>query len=188
VSRPSILLAVLAGAAGLLLGRALPGRSGQTVAVAAPPPLAVATRSCPPSGAQLASLRAQLALCLAYAPAAAPTAPAKGLVAFAEAHAADLAAWQEAVDRLPEAVFVRRKDGTSAVYAPDEVSPEREDVYARKLPDGHIVYYAGPEAGPRSDLGAWVRLRDLAGADGTIPLAPGPTTLRFLPREEAQDQ
>jgi hypothetical protein len=151
-------------------------------------PLAVAAPACKTARTELASLRAQLSICLAYAPVARPAAPAKGLIAFAEEHAGDLAAWQEELDRRPEAVLVRRADGTSAVYSPDEVSPEREDVYARKLPDGYIVYYAGPEAGPRSDPDAWVRLRDLAGSDGTVPTVPGRTTLRFLSSEEAGER
>ncbi len=85
--------------------------------------------------------------------------------------------WQDKVDSYPEAVFVRGPDGKSAVYRPEEVSPERDDVYARKLADGYIVYYAGPDAGPRSDPAAWVPLRDLAGPDGTVPTLPGPNKL-----------
>jgi hypothetical protein len=91
--------------------------------------------------------------------------------------AAEARKFHESYEDMPEAVFVRRGDGTTAVYQPDEWPPDGADVYARKLPNGYIVWYAGPDAGPRSDPSAWVELSELAGPDGMLP-ATGRTRLR----------
>jgi hypothetical protein len=55
-------------------------------------------------------------------------------------------------DALPDAVLVRHSDGTMGIYAPDEWPPDGDgQIVARKLPDGEVGWYAGPDAGPRTD-------------------------------------
>jgi hypothetical protein len=56
------------------------------------------------------------------------------------------------LDSLPEAVIVRHSDGTLGVYAPDEWPSDGDgEIVARKLPDGEVGWYAGSDAGPRTD-------------------------------------
>jgi hypothetical protein len=76
----------------------------------------------------------------------------------------------------PNAVYSRDADGRTHVYSPDEMSYEDPSVFARKLPDGHTVYYAS-RIGPRSDPKAWVDAWRLADRDGLLPAArPGQKT------------
>ena len=79
---------------------------------------------------------------------------------------------REMLDSLPEAVIVEHTDGTWGVYAPEdwpEDGPGR--IIGRKLPDGEIGWYAGPDAGPRSDPNAF------------FPTEPEPGPLPELRRE-----
>jgi hypothetical protein len=68
---------------------------------------------------------------------------------------------------------VRRADGTTRIYRPEDWAPESEQIIARRFPDGSTRWYAGPDAGPRSDPAAFVPLRDLAGPDGVVTLSNG---------------
>ncbi len=89
----------------------------------------------------------------------------------------DFATWvaneREQYEKYPEAVIVRRPDGSTAYYRPEDYAADSEDIIARKYIDGDVRYYAGPDAGPRSDPRAWVHLRDLAGPDGIVTLPNG---------------
>jgi len=170
VSRSHVVLALAAGLVGFVAGRGLP-RGAAPVASAAPVTMPT---DCKADHAQLVSTKAQLALCLGYrAPSEAETAPrsmaepastagppngfAEGFLAWRQARKAN-----ERLEDYPEAVIVRRGDGTQAIYRPDEHSVEADDVYARKALDGNVTYYLGADAGPRSDPDAWGSLRDLA--------------------------
>jgi len=75
----------------------------------------------------------------------------------------------EQLDRYPEAVLVREK-GTIGIYRPDEWPPDSAQIVGRKFLDGRIGWYAGPDAGARSDPAAFARMRDLAGPDGTVTM------------------
>jgi hypothetical protein len=192
----SVLLAVVAGAVGLVVGRVLPQGTPGYGTVASAAPAASAPNQCNAMRADLASARSQLVICLALGtpsaeppPASpAPTAPASAPPSEGTARLLALLAEArkdgERLDRLPEAVIVRHADGTETIYRPDEHPPDGEDAYARKFPDGRIRYYAGPDAGPRSDPDAWVLLKDLADADGSLPTPPnwrpGLTRLQFM--------
>ena len=132
MNRSHLVLAPAAALAGLLLGRALPRAAPTSAPVpsALSVPLAVAPAECKEERAQLASTKAQLAICMAYRqpePAApepsAPTdRPSQGFAGFA--------AWAQArkpserLENYPEAVFVRKPDGTQVIYRPDEHSAE----------------------------------------------------------------
>ncbi|WP_437986940.1 hypothetical protein [Sorangium sp. So ce117] len=60
------------------------------------------------------------------------------------------------LDSYSEAVIVQHYDGRTGVYKPDEW-PDDGDGYivARKLPSGRLGWYAGPDAGPRTDPDAF---------------------------------
>jgi hypothetical protein len=61
------------------------------------------------------------------------------------------------LDSLDEAVIVKHTDGTRGVYAPEDWPDDGPgQIIGRKLPDGTIGWYAGPDAGPRSDPNAFI--------------------------------
>jgi hypothetical protein len=60
------------------------------------------------------------------------------------------------LDSYSEAVIVQHFDGRTGVYKPDEWPIDGDGIIiARKLPSGDIAWYAGPDAGPRSDPAAF---------------------------------
>ncbi|WP_441286625.1 hypothetical protein ACSRUE_30380 [Sorangium sp. KYC3313] len=60
------------------------------------------------------------------------------------------------LDSYSEAVIVQHYDGRTGVYKPDEWLDHGDGyIVARKLPSGRIGYYAGPDAGPRTDPDAF---------------------------------
>lgn len=183
----SILPALAAGVAGLLLGHALPraapvpGAVGR-VTSASPAP---APAGCRAERAELSSTRAQLAICLAYRaspepepepePEATPPAGARtsGAAATPAAppspehpdHARVRALLAAEPSRHVEHVIVRHRDGTVRGYRPEDWPADRDDgqIIARESP-GRVGYYAldaGLDAGP-------VALHDLAGPDGVV--------------------
>ncbi|WP_438018108.1 hypothetical protein WMF18_03065 [Sorangium sp. So ce315] len=63
---------------------------------------------------------------------------------------------RQLLDSYPEAVIVRHHDGSTGIYKPDEWPSDGDgEIVARKLPSGEIGWYAGPDAGPRSDPAAF---------------------------------
>jgi hypothetical protein len=71
-------------------------------------------------------------------------------------NAAEIRRNRELLDSYSEAVIVQHPDGTTGVYKPDEWPIDGDGVIvARKLPGGEIGWYAGPDAGPRSDPAAF---------------------------------
>jgi hypothetical protein len=201
VTRSHVVLALVAGVAGLLAGRAMPHAPAPTANTTptAPP---TAPAQCRPERAQLASTRAQLAICMAYrAPStdaepvssASPEPPAHPIPAHESlaqgmarlASDPDARKFGDRLVSYPEAVLVRKADGTQGIYRPDEHSADSDDVYARKLPDGHIIYYLGPDAGPRSDPDAWGSLRDLADLSPDGQTVVSGTTRLVFPRRDA---
>jgi hypothetical protein len=73
--------------------------------------------------------------------------------------AAEIRRNRELLDSYSEAVIVQHPDGTTGVYKPDEWPIDGDGlIVARKLPSGNIGWYAGPDAGPRSDPAAFRQL------------------------------
>jgi hypothetical protein len=83
------------------------------------------------------------------------------------------------IDSFPECVVVRRSDGTTGVYRPEDWPLDSEDgqIIGRKFRDGDYRLYGGPDAGPPSDPAAFFHARDFAGPDGTVMI--GKTKLIF---------
>jgi hypothetical protein len=110
----------------------------------------------------------QLAFCMASSTRAPETEPS-GIVKVAPPElpeseltnpplpsAEDRQAYRQFVDSDSRTVLVRHFDGTIGVYNPDEWPIDGDGVIiARKLPSGRIGWYAGPDAGPRSDPAAF---------------------------------
>jgi hypothetical protein len=168
----SLALALLVGVLGVFVGRALPRDDAQayvTVPAAPMPPITRPTdHDCKTESIELSSTKVRLALCMAYrasAPEAAPsrapeasepeplkTRRERGRATFTHAVNED----RKLLDSYPEAVIVRHSDGKIGVYKPDEWPSDGDgQIVARKFSDGHIGWYAGPDAGPRSDPAAF---------------------------------
>ena len=169
----SIALALIAGLIGLLVGRALPRALSKTEATASVkpmPPVSFPTRhDCKAERTELSSINAQLAICKAYlgrAPEAAPSTepdpepkPRKVRIVGGMLSEAEFDQMNENRQRLatyPEAVVVFHPDGVIRVYRTDEWPSDGDgQILARKFLDGHVGFYAGPDAGPRSDPAAF---------------------------------
>jgi hypothetical protein len=170
----SIALALIVGLVGLLVGRALPrvaSKTEVTASVKPMPPVPFPTNhDCKAERAEHSSINAQLALCKAYlgrAPQAAPsTAPdpepkphtfrVKGLPAGWQAEHDQMNENRQRLATYPEAVVVFHPDGVIRVYRTDEWPSDGDgQILARKFLDGHVGWYAGKDAGPRSDPAAF---------------------------------
>ncbi len=168
----SVALALVAGILGVVVGRALPrdaSNAGATVpATSVSLVTAPASHDCKSKGVELSSTRLQLALCMAYhtpapegarsrAPEVAePEALNPRLAPRRASFTHEINENRRLLDSYSEAVIVYHPDGKLGVYRPDEW-PEGGDgqIMARKFSDGHIGWYAGPDAGPRSDPAAF---------------------------------
>ncbi|WP_437282417.1 hypothetical protein WME90_18135 [Sorangium sp. So ce375] len=118
---------------------------------------------------RLASTRARLDVCMAIdtaAPEAAPSSvpetpepepPASNVEpTVQEIIAEEIGSYHGRLDSLPEAVIVQEADGTIGIHKPDDWPNDGDAlIIGRKLPSGEIGWYAGPDAGPRSDPAAF---------------------------------
>ena len=168
----SIALALIACVIGIFVGHFLPRGASKTEAngtTTSTPPVQVPTNhDCKVERAELSSIKAQLAICKAYlarVPEAAPSATAYDAdaeplkpgsdprnITFAN----EVEERRRLLDIYPEAVIVHQSDGKIRVYKPEEwPSDGAGQIVARKFSDGHIGWYAGPDAGPRSDPAAF---------------------------------
>jgi hypothetical protein len=193
----AIALAFIAGILGVFVGHALPRGASKTETTASatstPPATAPPSHDCKAERGELSSTKAQLAICKAYltlmrTPDAAPSAansanppiahrtesePHK--VRFEGAHlspddAAEIIEKGRHLNTYPEAVIVRHWDGRVRVYKPDEWASDGDgEIVARKFLDGHIGWYTGPDAGPRSDPAAF---QPLGPSDIGLPDGP----------------
>ncbi|WP_437638582.1 hypothetical protein [Sorangium sp. So ce854] len=155
--RSPLLFALLAGIAGVVIGRAMPRDTSAADALAS------------------------------ASPSSSPEVPQRTPTAE------EIRRNRELLDSYAEAVIVQHPDGTTGVYRPEEWPTDGDGVIvARKLPSGEIGWYAGPEAGPRSDPAAFRRLELPAvtpptlvrGSDGTLQVngKPGaPALQRMFP-------
>ncbi|MDC0681745.1 hypothetical protein [Sorangium atrum] len=182
-TRSWLVFALVAGIAGAFIGRASPRAppSVQAVPSASPPSSTAASprRGCKEERTVLASTRAQLELCMALrsrVPEAEPSGAAKPSEPdplesqpFDQrmSKVEEIRRNRRLLDGYSEAVIVQHYDGRTGVYKPDEWLDHGDGyIVARKLPSGRIGYYAGPDAGPRSDPAAFRPTKS------TIVLAP----------------
>jgi hypothetical protein len=148
----SLLLALAAGVVGVVIGRAtapnMP-QSAPTLASYAPSNAPQAVSECSKAEGEL---KTKLAICMAYArnPHAESAAPAQDEEDPEERERKN----REVLRTHTEVVIVRRADHSVSIYPPDEPIPDGI-IVARRLPSGEIGWYAGPDAGPRSDPAAF---------------------------------
>jgi hypothetical protein len=174
IVRRCFVFALIAGVAGAFIGRASPHGAPS---VQAAPSASTANRVAAPAGrgckeerADLASTKAQLAICMAFRtpePEAVPSGIAEGVppehpeykrskVRLPSVEESERN--RELLDSYSEAVIVQHRDGRAGIYKPDEWPIDGDSdgyIVARKLPSGKIGWYAGPDAGPRSDPAAF---------------------------------
>lgn len=156
----ALALALIAGVGGALIGRAVPRSepSAQTSASASPTSSNIAPTShgCNAERAELASTRAQLAVCMAInmrpskaAPSAAPEASAPDPQ---NSESPVIRRNRELLEGDSEVVIVRRSDGTIGIYKADEW-PSNGDgrIIGRKFPNGQIGWYSAPAASSPAD-------------------------------------
>ncbi len=168
----AIVLALIVGIIGVFVGYALSrnaSKAGATVPATSMPPVTAPTSYGYKADAdELFSTKMQLAICMAYrtqapegarsrAPDGSEPEPLKPridplLTSFTHAINEN----RKLLDSYREAVIVFHPDGKLGVYKPNEWPSDGDgQIIARKFSDGHIGWYAGPEAGPRSDPAAF---------------------------------
>jgi len=180
----ALALALVAGILGVFVGHALPRDELKTEAAVPARSMSPGTgptgHDCKKEGVELSSTKVKLALCMAYrtpapeaarsrAPEASEPEPLKPRLAprrttFTHVVNED----RKLLDSYPEAVIVHHSDGKVGVYKPDEWPSDGDgQIVARKFSDGHIGWYGGPDAGPRSDPAAF---QPLAPSDIVSPV------------------
>lgn len=159
--RSSIAIIFIAAIIGAFIGGAIPYNTpNPQAASSAPLAPSVATPAgynCKAERAELASTKTQLVICMAF-DSRVPEPEASG--ASGPSKPTDPRQEIKENRRLlrvyPEAVIVQHPDGRTGVYKPDEWPIDGNGVIvARKLTSGDIAWYSGPDAGPRSDPGAF---------------------------------
>lgn len=170
--RNCLALALMAGVAGAFIGWAVPrdARSAPPARSASPVHSAAvrAGDACEEERTELRAVKAQLAVCTMLSSRGLEAEPSGESDAREGAHPVEPMAPQsmsgteeirrnrQLLDSYPEAVIVRHHDGSTGIYKPDEWPIDGDgEVVARKLPSGEIGWYAGPDAGPRSDPAAF---------------------------------
>lgn len=165
--------ALIAGVAGAFIGRAFPHDAPSVQAApsasSADSVKAPADRGCKAERTDLAATNAQLDICMAFR-ARVPEANPSGAPELSQSdpptgsgsldprlpNAEEIRRNRELLDTYSDAVIVQHYDGTTGVYKPDEWPIDGDGVIvARKLPNGTVGWYAGPDAGPRSDAAAF---------------------------------
>lgn len=170
--RSCLLLALIVGVVSAFLGwTGPPNKPTVTVAPSASSERSTAAPAeprCKAERADLASYKVQLAICRAYGgripdskpknnpeepdPAPLDPKPVDPRLPSTE----DIETYQQFKDSESGTLLVRHFDGTLGAYNPDEWPVEGDgDIIARKLLDGTIGWYTGPDAGPRSDPAAF---------------------------------
>jgi len=164
--RSSVAVILITGLIGAFIGRVVPRDAQRTqsvsVASSAPSVATYAGHSCNAQRAELSSVKMQLAICMAFDPRnidGDPATPSSG-PPTAPQHAArdadEIKRNRKLLRTYSEAVIVQHADGRTGVYRPNEWPLDGDGIIvARKLQSGEIVWYAGPDAGPRSDPAAF---------------------------------
>jgi hypothetical protein len=197
----SLALAIIAstGIVGSFIGRAVPRDAPSTQTVLsesmAPSAAAPVDHDCEAERAELASAKAQLAICTAFITRAPETAPSDvsevSKPAPPETESPEIRRNREILEGDSEAVIIRRTDGTIGIYKPEEWPIDGDGlIIGRKFSDGKLGWYGRPVAGTPSDpdaprrnppmfVGSSIKLQP----DGTITMhgkpAP-PSVLRML--------
>jgi len=162
--RSSIVLIIIAGLVGAFLGRAMPGSAPNAEAVpiafSAPSIATPADQRCEVERSEISSTKTQLAICKAFDTGDYPEANPSGVPPTdpqrMASDGAEIRRNRKRLNSYSEAVIVQHFDGRTGVYKPDEWSIDGDEIIiARKLPSGDIAWYAGPDAGPRSDPAAF---------------------------------
>lgn len=164
-----LVIIAAAGVLGAFIGRAVPrevaGVQANTGESPASPATTPADDECEAERSALASTKARLAICMAFdtadpmtAPSdipevAAPDPPSPGIEQMLTEQ---IRSHHGRLESLPEAVIVQEANGTIGIYSPDEWPVDGDGlIIGRKFPNGEIGWYAGPDAGPRSDPAAF---------------------------------
>lgn len=164
-TRTSLGMILVAGVFGAFIGRALPRDAPKTE----PAPRASTTNSvatsaghsCDAERAELVTAKTKLAICKAFDPDLYPEAMQSGAPPPTDAQrmaseVAEIKQNRKLLKTYSEAVIVQHFDGRTGIYKPDEWPIDGDGIIvARKLPSGDIAWYAGPDAGPRSDPAAF---------------------------------
>jgi hypothetical protein len=153
----AVVSSFVAGISGIAIGMLI----GRAPAPRAPKPIAPESRMearCKAERAELTSTKAQLAICMAYTPHSPEVdTPAVEVEDTEEAiEAARVRRNRDVMATCPDFLVVRQADGTMGLFPPDEWPSDGDGIIvARRLPSGQIGWYAGPDAGPRSDPAAF---------------------------------
>lgn len=160
----SLALIFLAAMAGAVIGRTWPRGAPKPQSLPLPssttPPTNKSGQDCRAEQTELASIQTQLNICLAFDPPPtieeAPSPASLGEPQHPVTAENDIKLNRKRLKTYPEAVIVQHFDGRTGVYRPDDWPIDGEGIIvARKLPNGHIAWYSGPDAGPRSDPSAF---------------------------------
>jgi hypothetical protein len=187
----TVVVSLVAMCIGVAVGRTLPRETkavARSASSSAPVP-AAPDRACKATRAELATVKAQLGVCMAYAqpradPAPAPEPPHEPPPpALAEPQGMDairaeiqkIGAEREKWESSREVVVVENRDGRWKYYRPEDWPPDGGDMGARvvmrKLPDGTWEEY---DPSPRT-----VRMAGPPGPDGLVTL-PGGKRVRWV--------
>jgi hypothetical protein len=168
--RICLVLALLAGVVGAFVTRTMqrdaPSTQPTPSASSAPSTAESAGHRCKPERAELAESRAHLAICMAFVMQASETVPPgvpepdlpkiEPIDSQSILNSEEVQRNRKRLDSYPEAVIVQHYDGRTGVYKPDEWPVDGDGIIvARKLSSGELGWYAGPDAGPRSDPAAF---------------------------------
>lgn len=162
--RSSVALIFIFVIIGAVIGRAMPSDAQKARLSPSPPSNTSAPtpsdRSCDVERTALASAKTQLAICEAFhtddnPEATPPRVPPTDPQRMAE-EAEEVKQNRKRLKNYSEAVIVQHFNGRTGVYKPEEWPIDGDGmIVARKLPSGDIAWYAGPDAGARSDPAAF---------------------------------
>lgn len=167
-----IVLALIVGILGAFIARAVHRNTSSprpvTSALSAPSDTAPVVDACNAERAELASIKLQLAVCMAISKRPPKAVPPD--VPEASTHdpseSPEITRNRELLENDSEAVIVRRTDGTIAVYKPEEWPSDGDGlIIGRKFPDGTFGWYGRPTAHGRLMIrGSLIKLKP----DGTL--------------------
>jgi hypothetical protein len=148
MTRRSVALAFITGIAGIVIGRAtvsrpVPSREPADVRAQSTPP------ACDRERAELRSTKAQLQICMHE-----PKRNDQSAEDDREEAHDRVRRNREVMATCQDYLVVRRTDGAMELFPPAEWNGEGL-IVARKLPSGELGWYAGPDAGPRTDPAAF---------------------------------
>jgi hypothetical protein len=153
--RGSLAFALLTGVAGVFVGRYVPARepspkpprTGAVMVESIYAPSTAQATPCKADRAELASTKAELAICMAYG--APPSPPERDSLTDSELEEAERVRRDiEVLQAHTEVVIVRRADHTTSIYPVGEPIPDGI-IVARRFRNGEVGWYVG--SGSRDD-------------------------------------